>query len=226
VVQLFSGPAVSVWDLFPKLEDAFREKGSVVQVPSPNGKNKLVFPSGWGEDDTDEYTFFAVNERRRYPIHIDGYVQPHVIWANDSSAALFFFSNGGANCCYETKLISSDGEHVNVTDPTRQVADDFIAYRDKLGLRCEVPHEYPNLYPIGFLDRSHAFIAAETVHHSICDCFGSFRAYEIDLPSGRIVKAFNQAVAKRMFDGNLPWDLGAAPNDDWDINPRSCASKR
>ena len=90
VVQLFSGPAVSVWDLFPKLEDAFREKGSVVQVPSPNGKNKLVFPSGWGEDDTDEYTFFAVNERRRYPIHIDGYVQPHVIWANDSSAALFF----------------------------------------------------------------------------------------------------------------------------------------
>jgi hypothetical protein len=79
------------------------------------------------------------------------------------------------------------------------------------------------LYPIGFLDRSHAFIVAETVNHYVCDCHGSIRAYEIDLPSGKIVKAFNQALAKQMFNGNLPWDLSHAPNDNWDTNPKSCA---
>lgn len=194
----------------------------IVQVPSPNGRRKLEFPSDGGEDDT--YTFVAIVGRRRYPIKIDGYVDPHVIWANDSSGALFTFSNGGANCCWETKLLSFDGEQVDATDPTQQVADDFIAYRDKLGIKCEVPHEYPNLYPIGFLDRSHALIAAETVGHSICDCFGSFRAYEVELPSGRIQNSLNQARTKKMFGDKLPF-VSNDPNDDWDVDPRSCALK-
>jgi hypothetical protein len=94
-----------------------------------------------------------------------------------------------------------------------------MAYRRKLGIKCD---EAPNLYAIGFLDRSHALIAAETVHHSVCDCYGSFRAYEIELPSGKIVKAFDQALSKKMFDGNLPWDLSKAPNDNWDTDPKSC----
>jgi hypothetical protein len=214
---------VSVWDLFPHLENAYLNKGSVARVLSPNRQERLDFPSGWGQDNGNDYTFFAFAGRRRYPIKIDGDEEPHVIWAKDSSAAFIFYSDSGANCCYETKLISFDGGHVTVTAPTQQAADDFIAYRDKLGISCELPHEYPNVYPIGFLDRSHAFIVAETVHHSVCDCNGSFRAYEIDLPSGQIVKAFTQALAKQMFDGNLPWDLSKAPNDNWDTNPKSCA---
>lgn len=219
-VKLFSGPAVSVWDLFPHLRSAFWKKGSAVKVPSPNGKDGLDFPSGWGENDSKEYTIFAVVGRRRYPIKLDGYMQPHVIWAKDSSGALLFYSDAGVNCCYETKLISFGGGHVAVADPTQQVADNFMAYRQKLGIKCD---EDPNLYPIGFVDRSHAFIAAETVHHSVCACFGSIRAYEIDLPSGTIIKAFNQSLAKKMFDGNLPWDLSKAPNDNWDTNPKSCS---
>jgi hypothetical protein len=225
-IQLFSGPAVSVWDLFPNQDNVFGlgKKGSVVQVPSPNGKQKLEFPSDGGEDD-DTYTFFAVVGRHRYPIKIDGYVDPHVIWANDSSGALFTFSNGGANGGWETKLLSFYGEHVDFTDPTQQIADDFIAYRDKVGIKCEVPHEFPNLYPIGFTDRSHALIAAETVGHSICDCFGSFRAYAIELPSGKIQKSLSQARVKKIFGDKLPFDLSADPNDDWDVDPRSCALK-
>jgi len=219
-MKLFSGPAVSVWDLFPNLQNAFWKKGTQVQVPAPKGKERLEFPSGWGRNSGDEYTFFAVVMGRKYPIKIDGYVQPHVIWANDSSGALLFYSDGGLNGGYETKFISFAGDRVTATDPTQQVAQDFVAYREKLGIRCD---EDPNLYPIGFLDRSHAFIAAETVHHSVCACYGSIRAYEIDLPSGKIVKAYNQAIAKKMFGGNLPWDLSKAPNDNWDTDPKSCS---
>ena len=223
--KLFSGQPVSVWDLFTNLADASLKAGSAVEVPSPNGQEKLVFPSGWAKDQGDAYTIFAMVRRQRSPIRLEGYVQPHVIWANDSSGAFVFFSNGGANCCWETRLVSFYEGHITVTDPTRQVAQDFIAYRDKLGIKCELHHEYPNLYPI-WLDREHALIAAETVHHSVCDCYGSFRAYEIDLPSGKVVKAFNQGLAKKLFDGALPWDLSAAPNDDWDVRPGSCALKR
>ncbi len=209
----------------------------MAQVPSPNGNRKLVFPSGWFASHTPPYrpgarrvhadpgyTFFAVAGNRQYPIRVDSYVQPHVVWANDSSGALFFFSDGGANGGYHTKLISFDGDRVNVTDPTRQVADDFISYRDKLGIKCDPPHEYPNLYGLGWFDASHGLVVAETVGHSICDCFSAFRAYEVELPSGKIVRSFDQAIAKKMFDGNL-WDLSDAPYDDWDSNPAACALK-
>ncbi|HUN59863.1 MAG TPA: hypothetical protein VMU41_17280 [Candidatus Binataceae bacterium] len=134
--------------------------------------------------------------------------------------ALFFSTAMEDYGGYETKFISFAGDRVTATDPTQQVAQDFVAYREKLGIRCD---EDPNLYPIGFLDRSHAFIAAETVHHSVCACYGSIRAYEIDLPSGKIVQAYNQAAAKKMFGGNLPWDLSKAPNDNWDTDPKSCS---
>jgi hypothetical protein len=207
------------------MENTFWKKGSVVQVLSPNGTEKLIFPGGWSADGT--YTILAVVGRSRCPIKLDGYVNPQVIWAKDSSGALLFYSDGGAAGGFETKLISFDARHVSVTDPTQQVADDFMAYRHKLGIKCDMyPDEDPNLYPIGFLDRSHAFVIAETVPHSVCDCYGSFRAYEIDLPSGKILKPFNQACAKEMFDGNLPYDLPKAPNDNWDTNPKSCTLER
>jgi len=106
---------------------------------------------------TTQYLYDGLNVAREL------YVQPHVIGANDSSGAFVFFSNGGANCCWRTRLINFGGGRVTITDPAREAAKDFIAYRDKIGIRCEVHHEYPNLYPIGWLDRSHAFIAAETV---------------------------------------------------------------
>jgi hypothetical protein len=35
----------------------------------------------------------------------------------------------------------------------------------------------------------HAVHAAETIRHSICDCFGLIRAYEMRPPSGKIVTA-------------------------------------
>jgi hypothetical protein len=225
-VALSSGRAVAVWDLFPSAKDAFVKEGPAVEVTSPDGKEKLVFPGGWGAHEDGAYTIFAVTGSRKYPVPLEGYVQPHVIWANDSSGAFVFFSNGGANCCWRTRLISFRGDRVTVTDPAREAAKDFIAYRDKLGIRCEVHHEYPNLYPIGWLDRSHAFIVAETVHHSICDCYGSFRVYEVELPSGRVVKSFAQAASKKMFAGDLPWDLSAAPNDDWDVDPKTCSPRR
>lgn len=149
--QLFSGTPVSVWNLYPDHNNVFGlgEKGSVVQVPSPNGKRKLEFPSdGSGVHDT--WTFFAIVGGHRYPIEIDGYVDPKVIWANDSSAALLSFSDGGANGGWEIRLISFEDGRVAVTDPTERVGNAFIGYRDEVGIRCNIPHEYPNFYPIGF----------------------------------------------------------------------------
>ncbi len=222
-MKVFSEPVISVWDRFPNVGDG--QSGFVGSIPSPDGKRELLFPSSVDQNDGDHYTIFAVSGDYRYPLRLDGYVQPNVIWAKDSSAALLFFSNGGANCCYETKLISFQKAGVSLTNPTRQAAEDFIAYRDKLGIHCEVSHEYPNLYGIAFLDRSHALIVAETVGHSICDCFGSIRVYEIELPSGIILKRYNQAQAKKLLNKHLPWDLDKAPNDNWDNDPKRCALK-
>jgi hypothetical protein len=55
---------------------------------------------------------------------------------------------------------------------------------------------------------------------------GSFRVYEVELPSGRVVKSFAQAASKKMFAGDLPWDLSAAPNDDWEADPKTCSPRR
>src|ERR1700722_5518747 len=102
-VKLFSGPVVSVWDLFPDTESGFWKKGSMVESVSPDRQEKLEFPSGWGQNDTNEYTLFAVVKKHKYAIRIDGYMQPHVIWAKDSSGSLIFYGDAGVNCCYETK---------------------------------------------------------------------------------------------------------------------------
>ena len=50
-------------------------------------------------------------------------------------------------------------------------------------------------------------------------------AHTMELPTGSILTSLGQKQAKKVFDGKLGDYLREAPNDDWDVNPRSCALK-
>lgn len=76
--------------------------------------------------------------------------------------------------------------------------------------------------PIRWFDSSHALIAAEIVGVSICDCYGSFRAYKVELLSGKVIQEFDQAQVKKEFSSDLGPYLAEAPNNNWDRDPKSC----
>jgi hypothetical protein len=128
---------------------------------------------------------------------------------------------------YHALLVSFRDGAVRVSEPTKEIDRDFFAYFKRLGLTCMGGLESKfgigtNFYPIRWFDSSHALIAVEIVSHDICDCFGSFRAYKVDLPSGKILQAFDQAQVKKEFAAELGRYLAGAPNDNWDHDPKSC----
>jgi hypothetical protein len=82
--------------------------------------------------------------------------------------------------------------------------------------------EYPNVAAIRWLDNSaKPIVAAEIVHHSNCDSFGPFRAYEIDWRSMKILASFGQLEAKRRFHEALGFELRDAP-DKCIRSPKKC----
>ncbi len=223
--SMFSTDEISLYDLLPKTTN-----GKVIEKPlevtSPSGKQKFIFPNGWPDD---RYTFFAINGKVRRPIVADVFVNPYLMWSPYSPAAFVVYSDSGAMGGYHTLLITFDKGAVQVAEPTRQIGREFFDYFEKLGLTCIGGRESDkkfgidiNFYPIRWFDSSHALFAAEIVGHSICDCYGSFRGYKIELPSGKVVQAFDQARVKKEFGSNLGRSLVMAPNNNWDRDPKSC----
>jgi hypothetical protein len=219
---LFSTHAASLDDLLPKSTQG--QDTRVLDVKAPNGKDGFSFPGGWPDD---EYTFYAVAGKARHPVHVEAFVNPYLMWSPYSSAAFVVYSDSGASGGYHALLVSFDKGAVQVSEPTKEIGRDFFAYFERLGLTCEGGGEKKfgigtNFFPIRWFDSSHALIAAEITPMSICDCYASFRAYKVELPSGKILQALDQAQVKKEFAADLGRLLAGAPNDNWDHDPKSC----
>ncbi len=211
---LFSTRAQAVW------EDPNFQKHSPVEVRSPDGKVVVTFPP-YGNQQPP----FVRVEAQVVSLDLDGNVQPYILWAPDSSAFLITVSEGGANGLYSTKLVSFHDQRVATVPLTENVRQAYLAYRQKQGIVCSWPED-PNIFGIRWMSgSSRALIAAQTISHSVCDSFGTFRAYEIGVPSGKIIKIYDQILAKRVFWSDLGVILRGA--DDGCIrNPRSCRVRR
>lgn len=211
---LFSTRAQAIW------ESPNFQKHSPVQVRSPDGNVVVTFPPY----DSQGLPFVTIGVQV-FSIEMDGNVQPHILWAPNSSAFLITVSEGGANGLYSTKLVSFHDQRVAMLHLTENVRQDYLAYRQKQGIVCSRPEE-PNIFGIRWMSgSSRALIAAQTISHSVCDSFGTFRAYEIGVPSGRIIKIYDQILAKRVFWSDLGVILRGA-DDECIRNPRSCRVRR
>jgi hypothetical protein len=64
-------------------------------------------------------------------------------------------------------------------------------------------------------------IAVEVPPHSSCASMGTFEAFEIEVPSGKVISHYNQLTAKKLFKSDLGAELLGA-DDSCIRKPQSC----
>lgn len=167
------------------------ETNSKKEFPSPDGLKKIIVKV----KPMEQPKLFVGITGHEYPVLFSSWPCPEFQWSQDSKAFYVTYSDGGAVGNFEVKVYYPSGEGVNIIDPTSAAQKDFLAHYPK----CFEP-ETPNLAGIAWIkDSNHLLIAAEVLPHSNCDMMGTFAAYEIEVPSGNILKKYGQLEAKKMF---------------------------
>lgn len=139
-----------------------------------------------------------------------------VLWSPDSLAFALTGSNGGANGQYETDVFYILKKKLVKVKLTALVEKAFGH-----PVRCQWP-ELPNVAAVRWLVPSKKLLmAAEIVHHSNCDSFGTFRAYVVDLETPRVVNVLNQLKVKRLYRNDLGEEL-LQSDDVCILHPESC----
>jgi hypothetical protein len=70
-------------------------------------------------------------------------------------------------------------------------------------------------------DATRLLVVAQVLPHSNCDNMGTFRLYELAVPTGTMIRRFSQVEAKTLFHDLLGPELRAA-DDSCFSEPGSC----
>ena len=187
--------------------------GHTIVVTSPDGKKSVT--ASYAEK--QEAVLLEVRAPSFHAtVNIGPGVQSAVKWSPDSKAFFVTTSDQGAEGWYHTVVYSVEEDSITEVDPTPLVLAAF-GHPVKCGW-----FEDPNVGAITWLSSSERIlIAAEVMGHSNCDSFGTFKAYEVALPELKIVKAYGQIEAKKLFRSSLGWEIKNAP-DNCIRDPKSC----
>jgi hypothetical protein len=181
---------------------------------SPDGKKKIVVPSA--ED--GEQTFVVDESGKKFSIQTEGWPCPEIGWSPASDHFFLSYSDGGNVGTYHLAVYGlAEGKlaHIPLTQLVRQ---DFLNGYPK----CFEPEE-PNIMGIAWShDATRLLVAAQVLPHTNCDNMGTFKLYELAVPSGAIIRRFSQAEAKSSFRKLLGPALRSA-DDHCFSEPGSCA---
>ncbi len=139
-----------------------------------------------------------------------------IVWSPDSKAFSLTGSVRGANGQYTTDVFLIQSGKLVPIHLTDMVEREFGH-----PVKCGWP-EPPNVAAVKWLSPSNQLlVAAEIMHHSNCDSFGTFKGYVVDLPEPHITKVYSQLQVKRLFRSDLGEELVQA-DDNCIRNPKSC----
>ena len=164
---------------------------------SPDRSWKIVI----GGRDDDTLPFHVRGRLGRLDFATADVFDAELVWAPDSSAAFFTGSDGGAVGTFGLHVIHVRGGRVVQTN-----LSPMIIKRFGHPVRC-YEAEDPNVGGIAWLGRDRLLVAAEIPPHSNCDAMGTFKAYEVDLPTMTIVRTYSQGEAKHRFWSKLGREL-------------------
>lgn len=192
--------------------------GAPMVIKSPDGRCALIAEYHYGvKGGMGRSTVYLEIGGKRFPTNIGSLVNSEVQWSPDSKALAVTFSDGGDVGTYNSEIYWIESDGFRVGDPAASVK---TAYRSQR-LVCFEP-EPPNIGVITWLGSSQRILlAAEVPPHSNCDDFGTFKAYMVQLPGGRVLKVYGQIEAKRLFGPSLGQELANA-NDECFTKPGSC----
>jgi hypothetical protein len=171
-----------------------RACGRTIRIPSPDGRSAVVAVRR-GED------LFLVTQGAigagRFAL-LDGPNQG-VLWAPDSRA--FFVTTNGAGLIgdYHLRVGARFGGRLALRDLSR-----FLYRAFGHPTYCYGGPEDPNVAGVAFLGSSRRLlVAVQIMNHTVCDSFGTFRAYIVDPYAPRVIESIGQIEAKRRFRGLL-----------------------
>ena len=189
-----------------------------LNIPSPDGKKRIsVLPIN--KPDSDAATIVTVYAfDKAFHTRIGEKVDAEVLWSPDSEAFLVTYSDGGGAGTYHAKVVYVRPTGLQYIEPVPNGRKLFAPH-------CFEP-EYPNVGGFGWLgtDSGHILIAIEVPPHSSCASMGTFRAYEIAVPSGDVIAQYDQIEAKTRFAGQMGNWLRSA-DDTCVQKPERCIPK-
>jgi len=166
-------------------------------ITSPDGRKAIVVrPPRVSTSDETHDVRVRVNGRE-FKTQIGAWVNAEVLWAPDSKAFLVTYSDGGGIGTFHVKVFYPTATGLHISEPVPN------------GRRLFAPWcfgtEYPNVGGIRWMgkDSTRLLIAIEVPPHSSCASMGTFRAFEIRLPDGKVLNRFGQIEAKKLFASDM-----------------------
>lgn len=149
-----------------------------------------------------------------YPIPVGQFVNAEVSWSPDSAAFFVTYSDTGAVGQYHLLVYRLTEGGINPIEPIPDGSKLFKPH-------CATPGP-PNVGGIRWgADSTSILVAVEVPATSDCASMGTFRAFEITLPEGKLLRAYDQLEAKKQFRDSLGKELANA-DDDCIRKPQTC----
>ena len=200
---MYARTATPIWDRL--WSDS--GKARPVSIPSPDGSARLI--ARWMEVEKDSGVQLTLEEHGTtlWSRKVTPGVGIEAAWAPDSKAFFVTTSGGGRNGFYGLTVYFLNEDAVSEMQLTPAIE---TAFGHPVKCQSEEP---PNVAGVKWTANSKELVAvAEIVGHSNCDSESTFRAYQVSLPEGSIIRSYDQIEAKRLFGGDLGWEIKNAPD--------------
>jgi hypothetical protein len=181
----------------------------VVRIASPDGKKEISVRTVQDPKDPDglHINYTVQTAGKAFETKLLGF-NGEVAWSPDSKAFAVTQTEGGGSIGSRVYVFYVEEDGLRKLDVSRPIENHFGT-----PVRCDV-NVAPNT---GFVrwgaDSSTLLVAAEVVPVSICDCMGTYRVYEMALPTLTITRTYSQIEAKKLFRGDLGCELRDASDE-------------
>ena len=174
-----------------------------VRVISPDGKTTLIVSAVRDKSDPDRMhiSYDILAGAKKFTASLAGF-NGEIAWAPDSKAFAVTQTEGGGSLGSRVYVFYVQESGLRKIDISRPIEKHFGN-----PVKCDI-EILPNT---GFIswqaDSSTLLVAAEVVPVSICSCSGTYRVYEMSLPSATIARTYSQTEAKKRFWNFLGCEL-------------------
>jgi len=172
-----------------------------VSVSSPDKQKIVIARTIYGTSDEGHVRYSVRVARKTFRAKLPGF-NGEVTWSPDSKAFAVSETEGGGGIGARVYVFFVDADGLHKIDVSEPIEKDF-----GYPVRCDVKIP-PNTGVVSWgLDSSTLYVAAQVIPVSLCKCMGTFRVYEINLPSLAIVRGYSQKQSKERFKALLGCDL-------------------
>jgi len=195
-------------------KEAVRTIG-VNHLAAPDGKISVSLGSTLKRGESHLVLTFSPDEKKS-SFDVGRGMDAELLWSPDSKALAVTTSDGSSNGVFNLYVFQIEGTTVKKIDATQSVRKAFGH-----PVACAYP-EPPNVAAIAWVEPSaRLLVAAQILDHSVCDSFGTFKLYELNISDLTVGKTFDQLEAKRLFGPKLGVFLQHA-RDICITDPKSC----